>query len=111
MDIYTYWVGDVPSPIAIDVRDSKNRPLNASAAYTTYEVVMLDNDNEEVDLTGSALDSSAAQLGRFIFTWPTTSVFKKRGDYILQLRLSGNGKVEHTTPATIRVRELGKGIK
>lgn len=108
MEIKEYQVGDIPSPIAIDVRDSLGRAVNCAGLFTTYEVIMLDNRNHLVDLTGSVLDSSAAQLGRFIFTFPTASVFKRRGDYLIQLRLSGNGKVEHTTPQTLRVRELGK---
>lgn len=107
MEIYEYWVGDVPAPIAIDVRDRSGRPLNASA-YTSFQIVMLDGRNKEVDLKGSSLDSSAAQLGRFIFTWPTDSLFKSAGDYVMQLRLVGPGRVEHTTAATFRVRELGK---
>jgi hypothetical protein len=108
MEIYEYNVGDIPSPIAIDVRDRLGRPVNCAALYTNYEVVMLDSRDQPVDLSGSSLDSSAAQLGRFIFTWPNKSLFTRRGDYVLQLRLSGNGKVEHTTAATLRVFQLGK---
>lgn len=108
MEISTYEVGDIPAPLAIDVRDGYGRPVNCSA-YTGFEVIMLDGRNQVVDLSGSSLDTSAAQLGRFVLTYPSDrSVFTKTGDYVLQLRLSGNGRVEHTTAHNFRVRQMGK---
>lgn len=111
-DGLVYWVGDKPSrPVAIDVRDSQGRVLNLST-YTDFEVVMLDSDNGEVDLTGSFLTTSGADSGRFVFRFPENrSIFNKAGEYLLQLVIKGaNGTEDRTFPHTIRVKKLG-GIK
>lgn len=108
MAISQYWVGQIPSrPIAIDVRDSFGNRVNLST-YTGFKVVMLGSDNEEIDLTGSVLNSGGASEGRLVFRWPTNkSVFSKPGEYVMQLELSGPNSKDYTTVHTIKVRRLG----
>lgn len=108
-DSLVYWVGDKPSrPVAIDVRDSQGREVNLGT-YTGFEVVMLDSDNEQIDLTGSFLTTSGASTGRFVFRFPENrSLFNKPGEYLLQLVVKGaNGTEDRTFPHTIMVKRLG----
>lgn len=108
MAISQYWVGQIPArPIAIDVRDSDGRQTNLST-YTDFNIILLGSDNEEIDLTGSALTTSQASSGRFVFRWPVgRSVFTKEGEYLLQLELSGPDVRDFTTEHHIKVRRLG----
>jgi hypothetical protein len=107
--IGTYWVGQIPGDnLSIQVRDERNTPIDLSS-YTSFEAVMLDSDNGEVDLTGSLLDTSNVVSGRFVFSFPTThSLFTKYGEYVLQLKMTGNGKVDFTSPVTLKVKQLGR---
>lgn len=108
MSISQYWVGQIPSrPIAIDVRGSDGRAVNL-ASYTDYRVIVIGSDNEELDITGSTLNTAGAANGRFVFRWPEgRSVFNKAGEYLLQLELSGGGYKDYTTEHNIKVRRLG----
>lgn len=109
MEISQYWVGQIPKrPLAIAVRDSVGREINLSA-YTNFRVRLLDDNNTEVDLQGSQLQTVGASTGRFVFVWPTgRSLFETPGDYVLQLELSDATSKDYTTSWTIRVRELGE---
>lgn len=108
MAISNYFVGQIPArPIAIDVRDSDGRPVNL-AGYTGYNVRVLGSDNEEIDTTGSTLNTSQAVNGRFVFRWPTDrSLFEKHGDYLLQMEFTSTTARDFTTEHTIRVRKFG----
>lgn len=107
--ISQYWIDQIPArPLSIQVKDQDGNDSNLSA-YTTIEAVMLGTRNEEISLTGATLNTAAKDLGSIIFEWPTTrSLFDYAGDYILQLKMSGTGKLDFTTSHTIRVRELGR---
>jgi hypothetical protein len=107
METITYWVGDVPTPLTIDVLGSKGQSVNLFAGITNYEVV-LQHNNSTVDAKSITLDTSAAALGRFIVTWPSESLFTQRGEYLLQLKFSGPGRKESTNAQVIKVKELGR---
>jgi hypothetical protein len=94
--------------MAIDVRDQNGYPVNL-ASYTNYKVKLVGSDNEDIDLTGSVLNTSGATTGHFVFRWPIDrSVFTKPGEYLLQLEIDGqNGTKDFTTTHSIRVRKLG----
>lgn len=111
MEISQYWVGQIPArPLSIDVRDSSGRAADLSI-YTDYKVKIVGSDNEELDLTGYDLYTGEAAVGHFVFFWPTQeSLFKKSGDYLLQLEFVGAGKRDFTTAHHIRVHRLG-GIR
>lgn len=103
-----YYVGQKPAePIRIQVLDDDGLVLNV-AGYDKVEVLLLDNRNEEVDMSGALIGPPNA-LGQFYFNFPANrSVFETAGEYILQLKLSNNnGAVDYTSVFTIRVRELG----
>jgi hypothetical protein len=109
MSISQFWTGQIPSaPLPLRVYDAIGAPLNLSQ-YTSFSVRLLNQDNEEVDLTGSTLQSSGANTGRFVFRWPTDrSLFEEPGEYLLQLEISGpSGTKDYTTTHTIKVRRLG----
>lgn len=112
MEISQYEVGQIPlRNLSIVVKDSYGRAMNLND-YTDISVRMLGSDNEEVDLTGSVLNTSGKSAGRFIFEWPKSkSLFTKRGDYVLQLILKTATAKDMTTSHTLRVRELGKVMK
>jgi len=110
--ISQYWIGQIPArPLSIVVKTQEGTDFNLSG-YTTINAVLLDPDNNEVSLSGSTLDTNAKAFGQLRFIWPTTrSLFEKRGDYVLQIKLQGSDRLDYTTTHTIRVRELGKVIR
>ena len=107
--ISQYWKDQIPArPLSIQVKDQDGNDMDLSG-YTSYAVKMLGSYNEEIDLTGSELNTLNADIGKFTFRWPTTrTLFESHGDYVLQLELTGAGKKDYTTTHTIRVRELGR---
>lgn len=107
--ISQYWIDQIPArPLSIQVRTQSGEDANLSA-YTTIEAVMLGTRNEEIDLTGAVLDTAGKSVGNIIFRWPTTrSLFEYPGDYVLQIKLSGTGRLDFTSTHTLRVRELGR---
>ncbi len=107
--ISQYWVDQIPSsPLSITVKDAYGSDKDLSA-YTSVAVEMLDEYNNEVDLGGSTVTFVNKQLGRILFTWPTTrSVFDDPGDYVLQVKLVSSTARDFTTTHSIKVRELGK---
>jgi hypothetical protein len=110
--ISQYWIDQIPArPLSIQVKDQSGADMNLSL-YTNIEAVLIGTNNEEVDLTGSVLDSANKAIGNIVFRWPTArSLFDEPGDYVLQLKLSGTGKLDFTTTHTLRVRELGRRYK
>jgi hypothetical protein len=110
--ISQYWIDQIPArPLSIQVKDQSGADMNLSL-YTNIEAVLIGTNNEEVDLTGSVLDSANKAIGNIVFRWPTTrTLFDEPGDYVLQLKLSGTGKLDFTTTHTLRVRELGRRYK
>ncbi len=109
MDASQYWVGQIPKrPLAIDVRDSMGRETNLSA-YSTFKAKIVGTGNEEIDITGSELQTAGANVGRFIFVWPSDrSLFTKPGEYLFQLELSDSTSKDFTTTWPILVREAGE---
>ncbi len=107
--ISQYWKDQIPArPLSIQVNKQDGEAYDLSA-YTDIEVVMVGTNNDIVDLTGSSLNTNGKGAGKIVFNWPTTrSLFDQVGDYVLQLKLSGTGKLDFTTTHTIRVKELGR---
>lgn len=107
--ISQYWIDQIPAkPLSITVKDQNGTDMNLSL-YTTIEAVMLGSRNEEIDLTGSVINTANRDSGVIVFKWPTDrSLFDYPGDYVFQLKMSGNGRLDFTTTHTIRVRELGR---
>lgn len=110
--ISQYWVNQIPAkPLSIQVKSQDGADMDLSA-YTNISIVMLGTKNEEIDLTGSSLNTSGKTIGKIIFTWPTTrSLFSDPGDYVLQLVLGGSDRKDFTTTHTLRVRELGRTVR
>lgn len=110
--ISQYWVGQIPArPLSIIVKNEQGLDFDLSQ-YTTITVKMVGSDNEEIDLTGSSLNTLNKDLGKIIFFWPTDrSLFTQKGDYVFQLKLSGTNKLDFTSTHTIRVRELGGVVR
>ena len=109
MTIGQYWVGQIPlRNLTLTVKDNNGRTLNCTA-YTDVSVRILGSHNEEVDLTGSVLNTSGKQVGNFVFDWPADrSLFTETGDYVLQMILGGTGFKDITTTYTMRVKDLGR---
>lgn len=110
--ISQYWKNQIPArPLSIQVKSQDGLDMNLSG-YDTITVKMVGSNNEEIDLTGSTLNTTNKDIGKVQFYWPTDrSVFAYSGDYVLQLELSGTGKLDFTSTHTLRVRELGKAIR
>ena len=112
--ISQYWVDQIPArPIVIDVKDSNGNTANL-AGYTNINAYLIDERNNEVDITGYVLDTSNKNTGRIIFAFPTTkSVFEEPGDYLLQLELKTvtnnvTTALDYTNAHQIVVKALGK---
>ena len=107
--ISQYWIDQIPArPLSIQIKDQSGVDMNLSI-YTTIEAVLIGSNNEKIDLTGSVLDSTAKVIGNLIFRWPTDrSLFEYPGDYVLQIKLTGAGRLDFTSTHTLRVRELGR---
>ena len=109
MSITQYWVGQVPNlPLVLNILDSGGVPLDCSG-YDSFNIIMLDRNNIAVDLTGSTVQASQINQGRFLFRWPAKSVFAEAGNYIIQLslnKLDGSAK-DFTSTHTFVVKELG----
>jgi len=107
--ISQYWKDQIPSkPLSIQVKDQGGNDANLSG-YSSVDVQMVGSNNEIIDLTGSTIISTNKNIGKIQFVWPTTrSLFDRTGDYVLQLKLGGTGKLDFTSTHTIRVRELGR---
>jgi len=106
-----YWRTQIPArPLSIQVKSQDGLDMNLSA-YTDIEVSMVGSGNEIIDLTGSVLNTSNKDLGKLVFYWPTDrSLFDRTGDYVLQVKLSGDGKLDMTSTHTLRIRELGRMV-
>ena len=73
---------------------------------------MVGSNNEIISVDGSAINDTNKAIGKIIFAWPTDrSLFPYAGDYVFQLELNGEGKLDFTTTHTIRVKELGRVAK
>lgn len=107
--ISQYWVNQIPArPLSILVKTESGADMDLSL-YDTISVRLVGSDNQEIDLTGSQLNTNNKNIGKIQFAFPTNkSLFTKKGDYVFQLQLSGTGKLDFTSTHTIRVRELGK---
>ena len=107
--ISQYWIDQIPSrPLAIQVKNSAGDDMDLSG-YSTITARMVGSRNEELNLTGYSLNTLNKDLGKIVFIWPTDrSLFTEAGDYVLQLKLEGTGRLDFTTTHTLRVRELGK---
>lgn len=107
--ISQYWIDQIPSrPLAIQVKNSAGEDMDLSG-YTTITARMVGSRNEEINLTGYSLNTLNKDIGKIVFVWPTTrSLFTEAGDYVLQLKLEGTGKLDFTSTHTLRVRELGR---
>jgi hypothetical protein len=107
--ISQYWIDQIPSrPLAIQVKNSAGDDMDLSG-YSTITARMVGSRNEELNLTGYSLNTLNKDLGKIVFIWPTDrSLFTEAGDYVLQLKLQGTGRLDFTTTHTLRVRELGK---
>jgi hypothetical protein len=107
--ISQYWKDQIPArPLSIQVNNQDGTAMDLSA-YTDIEVVMVGTNNDIVDLSGSSLNTTGKGVGKFVFSWPTTrSLFDQAGDYLLQLKLGGTGRLDFTTTHPIRVKELGR---
>ncbi len=83
------------------------------AGYTTITPYLIDERNNEVDITGYTLDISQRANGRILFTFPQgRTVFDEPGDYLLQIELktisSGTTtNLDFTTAHRIVVKALG----
>ena len=110
--ISQYWVNQIPArPLSILIKSETGADMDLSI-YDEISVVLLGSNNEEISLTGSQINTANKNIGKILFAFPTDrSLFKKKGDYVLQLKLAGTGKLDFTTTHTIRVRELGKVMR
>lgn len=109
MEVSQYEVGQIPlRNLTLTVKDTYGRPVDLRV-YTSAEVRMLGSNNEEIDLTGSVLNTGGAASGRYIFEWPRDrSLFTRSGEYVLQLVLKTATATDMTTTHTIKVRRLGR---
>lgn len=107
--ISQYWIDQIPArPLSIQVKDQSGNDMNLSG-YTTVSARLLGTLNEEISLSGAAINTTNSDIGKITFSFPTDrTLFEYPGDYVFQLVLTGTNKKDFTTTHTIRVRELGR---
>jgi hypothetical protein len=107
--ISQYWKDQIPAkPLSIQVNNQDGTEMNLSG-YTNIEVILVGSNNEIVPTTGSNLITTGKAVGKLVFVWPTDrTLFEQPGDYLLQLKLSGTGKLDFSTTHPIRVKEVGR---
>lgn len=107
MEIKNHWVGDIPRPWFIQVRDQESGLPMPLTGFTTVRAVMRGSDNEEIVFDGDNIGVTSAVLGEIRIIWPPESVFTKPGRYVLQVELVGTGAAYKTTVQEINVKQLG----
>lgn len=107
--ISQYWRYQIPAkPLSIQINNQDGTDMNLSD-YTTIEPVLIGSNNETIDLSGHTLNTVSKGSGKIIFFWPTDrSLFQTTGDYVLQFKLTGTGKLDYTSTWPIRVKEAGR---
>jgi|LauGreDrversion4_2_1035121.scaffolds.fasta_scaffold02123_14 hypothetical protein len=107
--ISQYWINQIPArPLVMQVKNEQGQDLDLSA-YTDISIIMIGSDNEPISLSGSSLNTTLANIGKLTFSWPTDrSLFKRAGEYVLQVQLKASDRLDFTTTHMIRVRELGR---
>lgn len=107
--ISQYWKEQIPArPLVIQVKNEQGQDLDLSA-YTDISIILLGSDNEPINISGSVLNTTNKNLGKINFSFPTDrSLFKKAGDYVLQLQLKASDRLDFTSIHTLKVRELGR---
>jgi hypothetical protein len=107
--ISQYWIDQIPAkPLSILIKDEAGVDKDLSS-YTSITARLVGSNNEEIDLTGSTLNTSNKAIGKIIFSWPTDrSLFQYKGDYVFQLELAAEGQRDFTSTHTLRVRDLGR---
>lgn len=107
--ITQFWEGDIPlRPLVFGLQDEYGNDIGGVGQFRV-SVRMLDTDNKEANLKGSQLVTSP-NSPYATFTFPQDrSVFKKHGDYLIQLSMKDDaGREQWTSGHTIRVKKLGK---
>lgn len=104
-----YEVGAIPSrPLTIAVRDEGDNSVN-TIGYDSIRVEMIDTDDKAVDMSAVTLLEVPDTVGVFSLFWPKTSIFNKKGIYVLRLVMeTSDGSKDITRTAEIRVREYGR---
>lgn len=107
--LVNYWVGQIPGdPLSIQIRDDKGSTVDLGS-YTTFIIHMKDSDNNQVDLEGADVNAEGYRTGRIIFRFPPDrSIFTKHGEYVMQLEMSNEHRMDFTDVLTFKVRELGR---
>jgi hypothetical protein len=110
--ISQYWVGQIPDkPLSVQIKDQDGNDVNLSI-YDSFSFKMLGSNNEEINLDGSEIVKTRIVEGKISFIWPTDrSLFKYPGEYVVQIQLSGEGKLDFTNTHTIKVREFGRSFR
>lgn len=106
--ISQYWVGQKPTvPLTIDVEDQNGASIDLTQ-YTGFAVSILDPDNYDVMTPDFTLDTTYAEQGRLILTFPASrSIFEKTGDYLLRFEFSNSNGIDFTNVYTMPVAEFG----
>jgi hypothetical protein len=106
----TFYVGERPGGSTRFRILSEAGVPESLASYTQARVLMLDSDNREVEFPNENTEISDPIGGVVTFLWPSESVFKKAGYYVLQVELIGASATRKTSVLDIHVKRLG-GVK
>lgn len=99
----TYYVEQVPvESIVFLVVDETNTARDLSS-YTSASVFFTDPDGLKI-AGGEAIITDSAK-GKVTYTFPSTSVFSRRGEYKVQLRLGNSNRADYTDILSIKVLE------
>ena len=111
MERLVFYKNQVPvEMMRITVVDETNRPRNLTA-YSSAQLFMTDPDGERVDaMSGGGLVSFSDRPGGvLLFKFPEHTLFQKRGQYEMQIKLMAGTREDYTDVGTLHVIESLEG--
>ena len=111
MEKLVFYKNQVPAEhMRIAVVDETNRPRNLNA-YSSAVLFLIDPDGERVDaMTGGGMVSFVDRAaGIMLYRFPEHTLFTKRGQYEMQLKLMSGTREDFTDVGTLHVIESLEG--
>lgn len=104
MSLGPYFVGQIPKfAIVMTVKDPDSNAAKNLSSFNSVEVRLEGPGGNSIDTTAGTAIISDALNGEVTYSFPSTSLFDKPGDYQLQLKLTDGTFIDYTTAVTFEV--------
>ena len=105
MERLVFYRNQIPVELMrIMVVDETNRPRNLNA-YSNAVLFMTDPDGEPIDAmsNGGSVSFADRQGGVLMYRFPKHTLFEKRGQYEIQVKLMADTREDYTDVVTLHV--------